>query len=219
MKIPENWTFRTEEVASAFDAHVREQLPWYEFATSLVATVARHYISEGAVVYDIGCSTGNIGRAIGETIAETGASYYALDESAEMLARYRGPGIPIRADVTKFGFPAFDLGILFLLLMFIPHSARASFLARLYERLNPGGALVIVDKIETPGGYPGTIMRRMSMGWKLEAGADAEAILKKELSLAGYQRPISELTLPGKPCRFFQMAEFAGWIIEKPLEG
>ncbi|WP_321900045.1 hypothetical protein, partial [Paraburkholderia heleia] len=44
-------------------AHVHEQLPWYDLATETVVHFARHYIPNGGRVYDIGCATGNVGRA------------------------------------------------------------------------------------------------------------------------------------------------------------
>ena len=31
MDIPREWTFENTKVASGFDRHVREQLPWYDF--------------------------------------------------------------------------------------------------------------------------------------------------------------------------------------------
>ena len=62
MQIPDSWTFKTDEVAQGFDSHVREQLPWYDALTQLVAMIARHYLPVGATAYDIGASTGNMGK-------------------------------------------------------------------------------------------------------------------------------------------------------------
>lgn len=216
MKIPETWTFKSDEVAWHFDAHVREQLPWYEIATDLVAVVARHYIGPGSVVYDIGCSTGNIGRKLADTIQTHNVTFYPIDNSREMLDRYDGPGTPICDDAVDLAYHKFDFAVLFLTVMFLPLHRRASFLRRLWESTRPGGAIVVVDKIETPSGYVGTALRRMALDLKLRAGAKPEAILQKELSLAGYQRPINPRILPGTPERFFQAGEFVGWVIEKP---
>jgi tRNA (cmo5U34)-methyltransferase len=44
MKIPEQWTFKCEEVAKGFDDHVREQLPWYDIATRIIAFECEHLI-------------------------------------------------------------------------------------------------------------------------------------------------------------------------------
>lgn len=63
-QIPRDWTFKTSGVANHFDRHVREQLPWYELTTGVIAHVARHYIPEGGLVYDIGASTGNVATVL-----------------------------------------------------------------------------------------------------------------------------------------------------------
>ena len=86
----------------------------------------------------------------------------------------------------------------------------------LQELTKPGGALVIVDKVEMPPGYLGTAFSRLTLQQKLAVGAKPEAILRKELSLAGYQRPLDPRMLPDTARSFFQVGEFVGWIIESP---
>ena len=95
-----DWTFRG--FSGQFDGHVREQLPWYDMATAAVAMIARHYIPQGGKVYDLGCSTGNIGRVLAPTLHEREARLVALDECRDMVAAYRGPGRAITADVARY---------------------------------------------------------------------------------------------------------------------
>jgi tRNA (cmo5U34)-methyltransferase len=83
--IPSNWTFETSAVASGFDRHVREQLPWYDLATNAITHIARHYIPEGGLVYDLGAATGNIGRAVAPVLADRGARLIGIEPSAEMV--------------------------------------------------------------------------------------------------------------------------------------
>jgi len=64
MKIPDDWTFKSQDIAAHFDQHVKEQLPWYDLITKVIVCIARHYIESNGLVYDIGCSTGNITGAI-----------------------------------------------------------------------------------------------------------------------------------------------------------
>lgn len=64
----QDWTF--QGFAPEFDAHVREQLPWYGMATESVALIARHYIPRRGLVYDLGASTGNVGRVLASTLHE-----------------------------------------------------------------------------------------------------------------------------------------------------
>ena len=100
--------------------------------------------------------------------------------------------------------------------MFLPVGKRSEFLRRLVGLTKPGGALVLVDKVQMPPGYIGTAFSRLTLQQKLAAGAQPHAILQKELSLAGYQRPINPRMLPKTARQFFQVGEFAGWVIEAP---
>jgi tRNA (cmo5U34)-methyltransferase len=202
-------------VAQHFDSHVREQLPWYDLATNAVAHLGRHYIPRGGTVYDIGASTGNIGLALKETLNQRQATFTAIEESREMADHYHGPPELVVTDAVSFDYRPFDFAVCFLVCMFLPVPLRASFLRRVSGLIRPGGALVIVDKINTPTGYVGTALRRLAMSWKVESGTDPSDIVRKELSLAGYQRPINPKILPREARQFFQLGEFAGWVIEK----
>lgn len=216
LEIPNDWTFQNGNVAAHFDRHVREQLPFYGLATNAVAHFGRHYIPAGGRVYDIGASTGNIGNAISETLVQRKAKFTAIEQSMEMAAKYQGPPELIVADAVSFEFEPFDFAVSFLTFMFLPVGQRVSFLRRLQSLTKPGGALLIVDKVQMPAGYVGTAFSRLTLQQKLAAGAEPDAILKKELSLAGYQRPLDPGILPPSARQFFQVGEFVGWILEAP---
>jgi tRNA (cmo5U34)-methyltransferase len=214
-QVPKHWSFCNRAVARHFDHHVREQLPWYDLATAAVAHLGRHYIPNAGVVYDVGASTGNIGLALRGTLNQRQAHFTAIEESRQMAEQYQGPPKLVVADAVSFDYQPFDFAVCFLVCMFLPVPTRASFLRRISGLIRPGGALVIVDKINTPTGYVGTALRRLAMSWKLESGTDPSDIVHKELSLAGYQRPLNPKILPRNARQFFQLGEFVGWIIEK----
>lgn len=213
MTIPHDWTFKTADVAGAFDRHVREQLPWYDLTTGVVAHVARHYIPEGGRVYDIGASTGNIGAALADTLVSRNAEFVPIDNSAAMADIYRGPGSLVVADAAEFDFQPFDLAILFLCLMFIPPARRSAFIGKLRERIRPGGAIIVFDKCEPASGYVATVLWRLALAGKASAGVEAKEILAKELSLGGVQRPISQKEIE-PATEIFRFGDFAGWILE-----
>ena len=212
MDIPDNWTFKADEVAAAFDEHVREQLPWYELATGVVAHAARHYIPNDGVVYDIGASTGNIGRAIDETLKARNATLYAIDNSEQMLELYKGPGIPICGNAIDHIAKPYDVAICFLVLMFLTPSEQIELLRILDEKRKPGGVTIVFDKRISEGGYAATILWRLGLVEKLKRGATPEQIINKELSLAGLQRPINPAIL-GNAVEVFRFGEFSGWLI------
>lgn len=215
MDIPREWTFENTKVASGFDRHVREQLPWYDLVTGAVAHIARHYIPRNGLVYDIGASTGNIGQAIEETILERKAKLVGIEASAEMCARYKAPGELVQIDALDYRFQPYDLAICYLVLMFLPVGKRQEFIDYLKSLIKPGGALLIVDKCEAATGYEATVFWRLTLAGKIAAGVDAESVIAKELSLSGVQRPLDPAMLGDDAVQWFRFGDFAGWIVTK----
>lgn len=217
MVIPADWTFEKSDVAASFDRHVREQLPWYDLATGLIAHVARHYIPVGGTVYDLGASTGNIGRAINDVLESRSACLIPVEKEPAMAARYDGPGRVVVKDVCDvaegWGDNEADVIVAFLTFMFVPVYNRERLLARCRQALRPGGVLLIVDKNDAPGGYLGTAIRRLTLAGKVATGTPSEEIVSKELSLSGIQRPVP-LGWPEDGIEIFRFGEFAGWAIE-----
>lgn len=206
-----DWTF--DGFAREFDAHVRQHLPWYDLAADAVSLIARHYIPRGGLVYDIGCSTGNVGRSLGDTLEGREARLIGIDNCADMAGAYQAPGELVIADAASFEYEAFDVAILFLTLMFMPVAERAAFVETLRRRLKPGGAIIIFDRCIAAAGYEATVMMRMIWHGKLRAGVSFAEVAEKEMRLAGIQRPIEQNELGGHALEVFRFADFAGWII------
>ncbi len=205
-----DWSF---DRLDDFDAHVRAHLPWYDLATEAVALIARHYIPAGGLVYDIGASTGNVGRALARTLEERRADLVAIEPSANLSVRYQAPGHLVAADALTFAFLPHDVSVLFLTLMFLPVSRRSALVSRLRASLQPGGAVIVVDKCVSPGGYEATVLQRLVWAGKLGAGVSGAEIVAKELSLAGVQRPIQAAELGPGAIEVFRFGDFAGWVI------
>lgn len=215
MDIPRDWTFETEYCANEFDRHVREQLPWYDLATNAITHIARHYIPMGGKVYDIGCATGNIGRALAPILMDRKASLIGVDPSQEMINKYEGPGELHCSLAENFEYEEFDLAVVFLTLMFVKPCERRILLNKLKHRCTPGGAIIVFDKVEPEAGYVQTIMSRLTLAGKISAGVNAREVIDKELSLGGVQRPICFEQLGGEAFLWFKFGDFSGWLIEK----
>ena len=219
MKIPADWTFKSAEVAYHFDQHVKEQLPWYELITKVIVVIARHYIEHGGLVYDIGCSTGNITRAIHAEVEARSPKFIGIDDSPEMEAFYpKAIGDYVLADACEFDYSPFDLAVCYLFLQFVPLAKRRPLLAELIKKVKKSGAIVIVDKVVVSSEYcySKDIFRRITLSGKRENGAPAEEILQKELSICGVQRPVNPgiiTEISPLAFEFFRFGEFAGWII------
>lgn len=207
-----DWTFKG--FSRQFDGHVRQQLPWYELASVAVGLIARHYIPKMGTVYDLGASTGNIGRVLAPVLAEREANLTALDECPDMVAAYAAYGNPLQADITRFDYKPFDVAVAFLCFMFLSVPDRRKLLFRLRQKLRAGGAIIVVDKEVAAGGYMATVLARLTFDAKIRQGVRPEAILTKELALSGVQRPLYKGELGADAIEVFRYGDFAGWIIE-----
>lgn len=215
-----SWTFDTPEIANTFDAHVREQLPWYDMVTDAVVYIARNYLPEYGVVVDIGASTGNMVDKLMPLTFERMADVVAIEKSISMCDvlknKYKKSDCVVveNSDVTRGDLPKANVYILFLTMMFIPIDKRKALIDSMRANCKQGGVIVVVDKVCDHGGYFATVLKRLTMQFKLQQGAKPEDVLNKEMSLAGVQIPIDPAILGADAKQFFRMGEFAGWVIE-----
>ena len=210
-----DWSFQNRNVADNFDQHVREQLPWYDLATGIVAHVGRSYLPQNGVMYDIGASTGNVTRCLSHEITSRNIEAISIDNSESMEANWRGLGAFVVADARTHSYRKFHFGVCFLTLMFLPVEDQRTLLDKLVKNIVEGGALLIFDKTEAANGYVGTVMQRLTLAGKMAQGASYEDVVKKELSLSGVQRPINPQALLTRhgAVEIFRFGEFAGWLI------
>jgi tRNA (cmo5U34)-methyltransferase len=215
-----SWTFETKEIAETFDSHVREQLPWYDMVTDAVCYIARNYLTEGGVVVDVGASTGNMIDKLMPLVEERWADVVAIEKSQSMCnilqKKYKKSDYVVieNNDVINHELPNADVLIVFLTMMFIPIRKRKALMNALRASCKQGGVIVVVDKVADHDGYFSTVLKRLTMQFKLQQGAKPEDVLNKEMSLAGVQIPIDPSILGEDAKQFFRMGEFAGWIIE-----
>jgi tRNA (cmo5U34)-methyltransferase len=215
-----SWTFDTPEIADTFDEHVREQLPWYDMVTDAVCYIARNYLPECGVVVDVGASTGNMIDKLMPLTSERFADVVAIDKSYPMCAvlkkKYKKSDCVVveNHDITIVEPPRADVYIVFLTMMFIPITRRKAVIDAMRANCKRGGVIIVVDKVCDHQGYFSTVLKRLTMYFKLQQGAKPEDVLTKEMSLAGVQIPIDPAILGDDAKQFFRMGEFAGWVIE-----
>ena len=218
-----SWTFDTEEIANKFDAHVREQLPWYDLVTDAVVYIARNYLPKKGVITEVGSSTGNMTKAFLDLFEEREGIKFQCIEVSKSMCDIFNKNIKndyvnlINKDISKIDYDEISnahVTILFLTMMFVPVEKRKKVFDLLVSKTTKGGCVIIVDKIIDHKGYFSTVLKRLGMHFKLKQGAKPEEVLQKEMSLAGVQIPIDLDLLGNNAKEFFRMGEFAGWVIE-----
>lgn len=220
IEIPQHWTFKNASVAAGFDRHVREQLPWYDLVSEAIVQIAAHYLGDEGHVIDVGASNGNIGRRLDTLLQDRHATLMSIEPSQEMAAKFCGPGelavTTIQEAMPHIGTA--DVIVVNLVLMFLRADEQARVLQDLHAKINPGGALIIVERMVPPSGYLSIVSSRLTLAAKLKAGVTPDEILTKELSLAGSQRPVdARLLLAHGAHEWFRYGDFAGWVITKEL--
>lgn len=143
-------------VAKVFDDMVSRSVPYYGEMQRMVAELAADHAKEGSSIYDLGCSTGT--TMIGmNTMVDNNIRFVGIDDSQEMLDK-------CKSKLQEMGFTRpYDLNcgdltqnlkienasvvVLCLTLQFVRPIYREKLLRDIFAGINPGGALILVEKI------------------------------------------------------------------------
>lgn len=143
-------------VAKVFDDMVNRSVPFYGEIQRMMAELAATHAAEGSFVYDLGCSTGT--TMIGmNTMVDKDIRFIGVDDSQEMLnkcdAKLKEAGF-----TRPYELRCADLGqgiqidnasvvVLCLTLQFVRPIYREKLVNDIFKGLNPGGVLILVEKI------------------------------------------------------------------------
>lgn len=143
-------------VASVFDDMVNRSVPFYGEMQRMMAEQAGDYAKPGTDIYDLGCATGTTLIGMNTAIAED-IRFIGIDDSPEMLAKcqakleeagFKRPFELRVADLNqKVEIANASVAILCLTLQFVRPMNREKLLKSVFEGLNSGGALILVEKI------------------------------------------------------------------------
>ncbi|MEQ1677779.1 MAG: carboxy-S-adenosyl-L-methionine synthase CmoA [Chitinophagaceae bacterium] len=143
-------------VAKVFDDMVNRSGPFYGEIQRMMAELAADHAKEGADVYDLGCSTGT--TMIGmDTMVNQNIRFIGIDDSQEMLDKCKSKLMELGFS-RRYELRCYDLGqgvkienasvvVLCLTLQFVRPIYRERLLKDIYDGLNPGGVLILVEKI------------------------------------------------------------------------
>jgi len=144
------------KVVKVFDDMVNRSVPHYGEIQRMVAELAADHAQEGTLVYDLGCSTGTTMIGL-DTLVSEDISFVGIDESDEMLvkcdAKLKDAGLKRSYELRAadlHGDLAIDnssVVILCLTLQFVRPIHRKKLIRNIYKGLNPGGTLILVEKI------------------------------------------------------------------------
>ena len=143
-----------KEVVEVFDDMVRRSVPGYDSMIQMIGLIARMYGQDNTNYYDLGSSTGAISLAIALNNKHQKNTFFAIDNSEEMVSKCQqnleskiDNLQAICADINQIHIENASIVVLNLTLQFIDVKDRSNLIKKIYEGLNPGGVLIISEKI------------------------------------------------------------------------
>ncbi|MCY3885064.1 MAG: carboxy-S-adenosyl-L-methionine synthase CmoA [Gammaproteobacteria bacterium] len=143
-----------EQVVSVFPDMVRRSIPGYDTIIQLTGVLAAQHLVEGALCYDLGCSLGAATISVLKNVGTLDISIEAVDSSAPMIEAARAivtdPRVRFHIeDIRRVKFKPSSVVIMSFVLQFLPPEDRLDFLTTVRKSMNPGGLLVLSEKIES----------------------------------------------------------------------
>jgi tRNA (cmo5U34)-methyltransferase len=145
-----------EAVVDVFPDMIQRSVPGYRTIINLCGELAARYVQPDSNCYDLGCSLGASSLAIAQQVKQPGVSIVAVDNSAAMLTRCESVLEKqqttatiqlVEADICDIEISNASLVVMNFTLQFIAIEKRQALLEKIYAGLNPGGCLVISEKL------------------------------------------------------------------------
>ena len=191
-----NWSF-AGEVSETFDSHVRRSVPMYTEGHDLVVKLSDFFLYNGALAYELGCSTGELTRKLAERNRDKTTTIIGIDREVAMVEKAKAKcsdyaNVRIyQADLLDFDFEPADLIVSYYTIQFVKPRFRQQLFDRIYQALNWGGGFLLFEKVRAPDARFQDIMSSVYVDFKLDQGFSEAEILQKSRSLKGVLEPFS----------------------------
>lgn len=145
-----------EQVAQVFPDMIQRSVPGYAAILNMLGIFAAHYVQPHSTCYDLGCSLGAATLAVWPHLPPT-ATLIAADNSEAMLKQCRvnlaQAGVDtqvqvINTDVSELVITKASMIILNFTVQFIPPTKRGALFQNIYQGMQPGGIVVLSEKIQ-----------------------------------------------------------------------
>ena len=236
--VGDKWVFDSTVVA-CFDDMLDKSIPHHGVMRDLIVEIAAKFIRPHSVVLDLGCS---LGRCLFDLAANADMEhvrFIGVDSMPGMVegAQDRLARLPQEIQ-NRFSISQWDLrqGIppsvssgeasvvfLVLTLQFVPSEYRQKIIHQIYQALDKGSVLLLVEKVLGEGATVQDLMVDRYHALKGNSGYSSDSIEAKRKSLEGvlnpvvpseHQRMLNAAGFSEVDC-FWRWMNFAGWVAVK----
>lgn len=192
-----NWKF-DKNVVEHFDTHINKSVPFYKISHDLTLKLTDYFLKDKSLVYDLGCSTGNLLKQINKKHDKKNLKLIGFDNSKEMIKKAKKKNIRninfFNTNIEKKKFKKADMFISLYTMQFIQPKFRQRIFNNIYNSLNWGGSLIIFEKIRGDDARFQDILTFLYFDFKRENGLKDLEILNKEISLRSVLEPFTSQT-------------------------
>ena len=178
------------DVVKVFDDMVRRSVPGYDSMIQMIGLIARMYGQNNTNYYDLGSSTGAITLSIALNNKKKNNQFIAIDNSEEMTRQCKknlndkvDNLQAICEDINQVKIQNASIVVLNLTLQFIDVQLRSSLIKKIYAGLNPGGILIISEKIHFDDALTQNQITKLHMDFKKENGYSELEIANKRQAI------------------------------------
>ena len=187
-----------DAVARVFDDMIERSVPGYRSIVMQTGLLAARFAVPDTACYDLGSSLGATTLSMRQQIAlhhkhqSKNIPIIALDTSEAMLTRMRtriaddtNP-VPVHArlaDITDFEYEPHSVAVLNFTLQFVPLSVRAATIQSIADKMVPGGALILSEKIAFKNAEQQQLLTSMYENFKRANGYSELEISQKRDAL------------------------------------
>lgn len=194
----EDWDFNKLE--EDFYSHALKHIPYYDDMHAMIKDLAGWYVEDDTNVFDIGTSLGNVIYNIKNAYSSRNINYYGVDTSKKMIDTAsvifsQDSNVHMmQKNILDKDFCVTNASLVtsVLTLMFLPYYHRIQALNKIYAGLNEGGALILVEKVNSPHSDLNSVWTELYHEKKKENGVSEEEIFAKAKSIRGVLKPLTE---------------------------
>ena len=184
-----------ERVVSVFPDMIQRSVPGYATLISNIGVLANRYAKPGSTCYDLGCSLGAVSLSMRQQIQHTGCKIIAVDNSAEMieqakllLAKEQADSALATVDLCCCDIDDVEIKnasvvVMNFTLQFIDLEKRLALIKRIYAGLQPGGVLILSEKLAFDAAQQSTFLMDAHHDFKRANGYSDLEISQKRTAL------------------------------------
>jgi len=179
-----------QDVVKVFDDMVRRSVPGYDSMIQMIGLIARMYGQDDTNYYDLGSSTGAITLSIALNNKSKNNQFFAIDNSKEMVEQceknLHNKVDNLQAicdDINQVKINSASIVVLNLTLQFIDVNLRSNLIKKIYDGLEPGGILIISEKIHFDDAVTQNQITKLHMDFKKENGYSELEIANKRQAI------------------------------------